>query len=303
MNTIKKTKFIFMQGGNNTRIGNTLVWIESAYTWCKNNDFLFIFPQHQQVFDNIFDENIELFSESSVSFNEFGVNPIIETFKGVPKKLDSMTKEIEPNIFACELITNSLLFINFKGRVWEPSHDLVEYFRRFETVIINEPFPFLTGKREFGLLKPSIKTRKYFDKLQHQFNNGLISVHIRQGDYKHWNNGKYYRDDKFYNDLLKNLSIKFPNKSIKFMHNGEFTPVESNYSFSMAYDEFDQLTAEMTDFLTFATSSIIIGPLSTFTAQAKVIGDSFLDRKSHLFVIEPDDDIKSIIDKVTPYLA
>lgn len=302
MNNREKTSFVFMQGGNNSRIGNTLVWLESAYTWCEKNDFEFLFPQKDQVFNGIFDQQGKVFSESCMRFGDSGVEALSIVLNGLPQKIAKHTREVESNIFTCELIPRRILFVDFRGREWCPSEELVKYFRSFDIVVLNEPFPFLTGEREFGLLKFSSQADKYCKKLNTQFRNNLISVHIRQGDYKNWNNGKYYRNDEFYNVLIRNLSQEFPSHSVRFMHNGEFTPENDNRCFAMNYDKEDQLTPELSDFLAFTISSVIIGPISTFTAQAKLLGKSQLGIESKILQIEPDDDVCSIIKKVQGFL-
>lgn len=298
MSDSKKTKFIFYQGGNNTRIGNTLVWLESAYSWCNDNGFSFLFPQVENVFSNVLDRNAELFQDSIGSFGASSVNPILELLKGVPQKLDSLLIESEPGIHLCEIMSDSLLYIDFKGREWNPSPELIDYFSRFDTIFVNEPFPFLTGKRSFKLLKLSPIAMRYIEKLESDYNNSLISVHIRQGDYKRWNGGKYYRDDRFYNELIANLSKKFPEMSVKFMHNGEFTADSNNLNLAADFDKNNLLTGEMSDFLAIATSNVIVGPLSTFTAQARNIGRNYLGKEPKLIVIEPEDNISSLLDKV-----
>ena len=298
----KKTSFLFMQGGNNSRIGNTLVWLESAYTWCEANEFKFLFPQKDKVFNGIFDDNVNIFTESTLAFEKLGSSPISTLLSGLPQKIAHSTKEIESGIFVCELISNQLLFVDFKGREWNPSEKLVNYFRTFDLVILNEPFPFLTGQREFGLLKLSDLASSYCEQLFSQFGSDLISVHIRQGDYKKWNDGKYYRDNNFYNKLLRTLKQNFPSKSIRFMHNGEFTSENDNVQFAMKYDQENKLSPEICDFLVFAASSVIIGPLSTFTGQARLIGSSQFGRNGKIFHIEPNDDVFSMVSKVQEYL-
>ena len=43
----------------------------------------------------------------------------------------------------------------------------------------------------------------------------IIGVHIRRGDYKEWNKGKYYFDDVFYKDIITSLREKLIKDSKK----------------------------------------------------------------------------------------
>ena len=106
-----------MQGGNNSRIGNTLVWLESAYTWCEANEFKFLFPQKDKVFNGIFDDNVNIFTESTLAFEKFGSSPISTLLSGLPQKIAHSTKEIESGIFVYKTpISNACNFFpSFKS--------------------------------------------------------------------------------------------------------------------------------------------------------------------------------------------
>ncbi len=49
----------------------------------------------------------------------------------------------------------------------------------------------------------------------------VIGIHIRRGDYKDWENGKYYYSDEIYQNIINNFSLelkKTEKKEIQYVH-------------------------------------------------------------------------------------
>jgi len=102
----------------------------------------------------------------------------------------------------------------------------------------------------------------------------LIGVHLRRGDYKTWKKGAYYYDDEIYKKQMESISgqlkqqgiekvlfILFSNESIDFQQSANlFTSKEKWY--------IDHYIMSLSDYL--------IGPPSTFTLWASIIGNAKL---------------------------
>lgn len=98
----------------------------------------------------------------------------------------------------------------------------------------------------------------------------IIGVHIRYGDYRTWNNGKYFYTLEQYSVFFKKISDVFISKKIAFY-------IVSNEridtSFFKDYNYFyfsNRLMAE--DLFSLSKADYIIGPPSTFSAWASLYG-------------------------------
>ncbi len=98
----------------------------------------------------------------------------------------------------------------------------------------------------------------------------IIGVHIRKGDYKSWENGKYYFTDDIYQIYMNNITIelnKRSDKEIKFiLFSNENITINETEGIIVSNNKWyiDQLIMSKCDYL--------IGPPSTFTQWASYIG-------------------------------
>jgi hypothetical protein len=97
----------------------------------------------------------------------------------------------------------------------------------------------------------------------------LIGVHIRRGDYKNFENGRYYYENKiFINNMLK-LKDLFPDKKLTFL-------ICSNEKINL--NEFKNLNVHLgtghfiEDLYSLARCNYIIGPPSTYSMWASFYG-------------------------------
>lgn len=112
-----------------------------------------------------------------------------------------------------------------------------------------------------------------------------VGVHIRRGDYKYWNNGKYYYEDEVYNDKIEQFSNLFKDKKILFIlfSNEEITlKPKQNYIISKCDWYEDHYLLSLCDY--------IIGAPSTFTIWASFIGNVPL---MHILDIDDKVDLNS----------
>lgn len=291
------TAVVFIQGGINKRIGNTLTWIENAYEWCMSNQFEFYFPMASNVFGDLLSLESGIFQDSSNAFHENGADSLLALMKGAKRRFDPFVQEFEPNVYFAEILHGKLLYIDFRGKEWKSTKKLVDFIKRYEVVFINEPFPFRT---EQSISQKGI----YLSDLAHKYiadtksTKTKVVLHIRQGDYKNWRGGKHYRDDDFYNSLLSNLRNDFRQVDIEYCHNGEFVAEAVNFHMRKNYDK-HELSAVNVDFLSFVSSDFIIGPPSTFTGQAKIFAQRFSIGDPSIITIKPEYSELDLFEKIS----
>lgn len=97
----------------------------------------------------------------------------------------------------------------------------------------------------------------------------LVGVHIRQGDYKRWQAGKYYFTTSEYAEVMRRFASTMPEKRIKFLICSNERQDESNFqelSYVMGNDH------PLEDMYAFAQCDFLIGPPSTYTGWASFYG-------------------------------
>ena len=95
----------------------------------------------------------------------------------------------------------------------------------------------------------------------------LVGIHIRRGDYKKWNEGKYYFDDDFYKYLIKNLKNKLTNDNKEPF----FIVVSDEKINSKIGMDFFSGGSWQEDQILLQCCDLIVGPPSTFTMWASYI--------------------------------
>lgn len=97
----------------------------------------------------------------------------------------------------------------------------------------------------------------------------LVGVHIRQGDYKRWQGGKYFFTTSEYAAIMRRFAATMPEKRIKFLICSNKRQDESlfndlNYTIGNNH--------QLEDMYAFAQCDFLIGPPSTYTAWASFYG-------------------------------
>lgn len=95
-----------------------------------------------------------------------------------------------------------------------------------------------------------------------------VGIHIRRGDYKDWNKGRFFYEDEVYNDKIDQFYNLFPNKKILFIifSNEEIT-LKPNHDYIISKCQWYE------DHSLLSLCDYIMGPPSTFTIWASYIGD------------------------------
>lgn len=115
----------------------------------------------------------------------------------------------------------------------------------------------------------------------------VCGVHIRHGDYRHWNRGKYfYTEDQYYSMMLKVKKI-FREQSVAFF-------ISSNEKIDLnRFKKCDCYTlpngSATKDLCGLSICDYIIGPPSTFSGWASFIGDTPL-----YFIENPEKEITKL---------
>lgn len=99
----------------------------------------------------------------------------------------------------------------------------------------------------------------------------VIGVHIRRGDYRNWEGGKYYYEMSDYADTMRSLNLLYKDKKVAFFISTNEQYDESVFS-GLTLCRFNNTTAAH-DLYTLSLCDRIIGPLSTFSRWASWYGN------------------------------
>lgn len=103
----------------------------------------------------------------------------------------------------------------------------------------------------------------------------LIGVHIRRADYRTWHGGRYYRDDAFYMNKMREERASLPGKKVAFLICSDEKINLDNFS---GLDTYLGTGHFVEDLYSLAGCDRIIGPISTYSMWAAFYGQ--IPRKS-----------------------
>ena len=170
---------------------------------------------------------------------------------------------------------------NFKGLTWKLCHDKTwekfwiatkchyGWHHRGETAYIAEAKPvlqqiFTPADDILARCEQAFAPYRGTDHL-------MVGVHIRRGDYKTWNDGKFYFENDVYCDYMKQVAALFPDKHVHFYIS---TNVKIDYADFPCLDIVKIPGAGVVDDLhALSQCDYIIGPVSTFSRWASFIGE------------------------------
>jgi hypothetical protein len=177
--------------------------------------------------------------------------------------------------------------------------------KKHKLVIVNEPFPFkysqINGNTNL-YLQPSIASIDFTKNLLNQSKKN-IGIHIRQGDYKNWQGGKYYQTSEFYNELIEAIlnSSNCTNINLFIAHNGEFEISQSNKKLlpndQLIYSNHN-FSDVIKDFLVLSSCDLVVGPLSTFSRQALMWGKKYNSISGKWLPIDSESNISDVLDQI-----
>jgi len=141
-------------------------------------------------------------------------------------------------------------------------------------------------QKKYALKAPFYENSELAKKTSQHKSDGykLIGVHLRRGDYKTWKKGAYYYNDEVYKNQMESISgqlkqqgnekilfILFSNESLDFQESANLLISKENWYV-------DHYIMSLCDYL--------IGPPSTFTLWASIIGNTKL-----FYLFEKDEKI------------
>ena len=194
---------------------------------------------------------------------------------------------------------------NFKGGTWKLTHSktwdkIFEFFgfikgwhtRRDTTYI--EP-----AKSELKkIFTPKDSIVKEAEELIYQLRKEsdiVVGVHIRRGDYKEWNNGRFFYSFDEYYTFMKRIEKYYSDKKVAFFISSNETIDKEQFP-SIKWEMHPKGASVILDLHTLSLCDVIIGPFSTFSRWASFIGEKpicYLETKDQDFNNESFSTMKS----------
>jgi hypothetical protein len=156
--------------------------------------------------------------------------------------------------------------------------DFVE-MSRSKTVFFMEGWPRLQVdyKRQYAgrlreIFRPQRKHQQAISALEEEgrkLGDVLVGMHIRQGDYRNWENGNYFFSSHQYANVMRKVEKLFPGDRVAFFVASDEKQARSSYA---EYSAVFGGKNAVEDMYTLAACDYIVGPPSTFSAWASFYG-------------------------------
>jgi hypothetical protein len=127
-----------------------------------------------------------------------------------------------------------------------------------------------------------INVNSFISKLELEFDI-LVGVHLRRGDYKVYENGKYYFTDEQYNTVTIKIQELFPSKTVGFILVSNEKIIQNKFSLPTFIPPNNHL---IEDLYILSKCDYIVGPPSSYSSWASFYGNTPLCVIKHI-----DDDI------------
>ena len=113
----------------------------------------------------------------------------------------------------------------------------------------------------------------------------IIGVHIRQGDYKEWNNGRFFFSLEQYHQFMIRVKTLYSTKNVSFFICSDENVSINCFTRCICYSH-NKSTTPTLDLYTLSLCDKIIGPFSTFSRWASFYGNTplcFLENVNQQF--------------------
>ena len=195
---------------------------------------------------------------------------------------------------------------NYKGLTWKVTHNKT-WDKVFKFLGFKKGWDTMNDTRYLAQTKEELKfifhpKQEITEKAEaliatiRQQADIVIGVHIRHGDYKTFENGRYYYSLEEYHQLMLQIKHLYADKNVAFF-------ISSNESFSTnlftdckCYRFGQEPSGDMLDLYTLSLCDRIIGPWSTYSRWASFIGEVPLCCIKDKAQILTEDSFSKIID-------
>jgi len=277
-----------------SRLGNSLVWMTRLYNFLKKYDQKVVFPWglenfykylgaesfYTQKSDNLENYFLQTFGQLLTAQNLQSIARLIEHSYERENQLEAFGWS-HINI---EIKDKNILFLS--GNVDILNEKLASSFSDYKLVIIHEPYRLISQlegyESDIDCIAPDEKLYLEQSAFVKSFSQKSVGLHIRNGDYKHWQNGKYFFDSDFWLEKAKfykkdgYLVWVFSNELDPILEN---TLLESGVKISNEAFEIDFVRLMMMD--------KIIAPPSTFSGMAYRISKDYFKNNIELITLNP----------------
>ncbi|QIP13897.1 hypothetical protein G8759_15395 [Spirosoma aureum] len=124
-----------------------------------------------------------------------------------------------------------------------------------------------------SLFRPKAKYGKQVDRIIISLKEKgalLVGIHLRKGDYRYWESGKYYFDDLTYMNYIEQARRLFKNQNVGFILCSDEPINKSLFQSDTVYISANEV---IVDLYLLAKCDYLIGPPSTFSGWASFYGD------------------------------
>lgn len=170
---------------------------------------------------------------------------------------------------------------NFKGGTWKLTHSK-RWDKIFKTLGFVKGWHTRRDTEYIAAAKEELKhiftPRKEIVEKAEALINGLreqsdlvIGIHIRRGDYKDWNDGRFFYEVSQYREVMLRLQSLYSDKKVSFFISSNEKMDKSQ--FEGCHCEFHQGGNPILDLHTLSLCDKLVGPYSTFSRWASFIGE------------------------------
>lgn len=254
------------------QLGNRLFHISQLIvTGIETDNMLvdFSFDEYKDHFRNTCEHNFIIYPQKKASpLNYF-----------LFEKLRTRIPNIRDFILHRKLGSQYFKYINQNGLVIENYSDFISERKKISHYIIEGWISKdITPLYRYRSLLADFfnPLQQYTENVKKLIENGkrnvdlLIGIHIRRGDFKEYRNGELYFDDAIYANLMKDISVFYSDKKIRFLLCSNENIEWDNYG------KFDVIPANghlIEDMYSLAECNYIAGPVSTYSMWASFTGE------------------------------
>ena len=284
---------------SHSRLGNSLVWMIRLHNYFKKYDLKAVFPWGVENFSQYLASDSYYLNTSKYAedlFKEsFGSELTAQSLASISRSIEdryekeNLLKAFEWEKIIYPVVDKNILYLSGKVNLFD--QELISAFDEFKLVIIHEPYKLIDQLKsdyesDVSSIAPSkllYSTQSYFVN-QHSEGKKRIGLHVRNGDYKHWQDGKYFYTTEFWLQKARELLEKGSAVWIFSNDLGEVLEKELKTAGAIYFQESFEI-----DFVRLMLMDEVIAPPSTFSHMAVSIAKDFYSSDIRLTHLDPVD--------------